>query len=142
MKFYPVDRFFSDAFDDMFDRPFFTGNSSHVMRTDISEKDGYYLLDMELPGVKKEDIHMDLENGYLTISAEKGLDEEEQDKKNGRYIRRERYTGACERTFYVGEDVTHEDIKAEFKHGILKLFIPKKEAKPEPEISKYISIEG
>ena len=84
----------------------------------------------------------ELKDGYMTISAAKGLDQDEQEKDTGRYLRRERYAGACQRTFYVGEDVTEEDIKAEFKHGILKLFIPKKEAKPvEPE-KKFISIEG
>ena len=78
----------------------------------------------------------------MTISAAKGLDQDEQEKDTGRYLRRERYAGACQRTFYVGEDVTEEDIKAEFKHGILKLFIPKKEAKPTEPEKKFISIEG
>ena len=78
----------------------------------------------------------------MTISAAKGLDEDEKDKKSGKYIRRERYTGSWQRSFYVGEDVTEEDIKAEFKHGILKLFVPKKEAKPAVEQKKYVSIEG
>ena len=83
-----------------------------------------------------------LDNGYLTISAAKGLDQDEKDKESGRYIRRERYAGACERSFYVGEHVTQEEIKAEFKHGILKLFVPKKETKPVVEENKYIAIEG
>ena len=83
-----------------------------------------------------------LENGYLTISAEKGLDKDEKEKESGRYIRKERYAGACSRSFYVGEDITEEDIKAEFKHGLLKLFVPKKEAKPAVEQKKTISIEG
>ncbi|HIU13697.1 MAG TPA: Hsp20/alpha crystallin family protein, partial [Candidatus Fimiplasma intestinipullorum] len=131
MKFYPVDRFFSDAFDDMFDRPFFTGNSSHVMRTDISEKDGYYLLDMELPGVKKEDIHMDLENGYLTVSASRNSNNEEKDQK-GNVIRQERYAGTFSRSFYVGDEVTEQDIKASFDNGELKVTFPK-EVKTIPE---------
>ncbi|MDY4632299.1 MAG: Hsp20/alpha crystallin family protein, partial [Dorea formicigenerans] len=98
--------------------------------------------EMDLPGFKKDEITAELKDGYMTISAAKGLDQDEQEKDTGRYLRRERYAGACQRTFYVGEDVTEEDIKAEFKHGILKLFIPKKEAKPvEPE-KKFISIEG
>ena len=134
--------YYDDRDEKKVNRKLYGHHSKNVMKTDIKELDHGYELEIDLPGFKKEQIKASLENGYLTISAEKGLDEEEQDKKNGRYIRRERYTGACERTFYVGEDVTHEDIKAEFKHGILKLFIPKKEAKPEPEISKYISIEG
>ena len=95
---------------------------------------------MDLPGFKKDEIKVQLKDGYLTLSAAKGLDKDEQDKK-GNYIRRERYAGACERSFYVGEDVTQEDIKGEYKHGILKLFVPKKEAKPAVEQKKYIAIE-
>ena len=110
------------------------------MKTDIKETDGAYELEMDLPGFSKDEVKASLENGYLTISAAKGLDQDEQDKKTGKYIRRERYAGACERTFYVGEDVTQEDIKGEFKHGILKLTIPKKAAQV-PE-KKYIAIEG
>ena len=90
----------------------------------------------------KTDIKEELKDGYLTVSAAKGLDQDEQEKETGRYIRRERYAGACQRSYYVGEDITEEDIKAEFKHGILKLFVPKKEAKPAVEEKKYISIEG
>ncbi len=112
------------------------------MKTDIKEmKDGYQL-EVDLPGFKKDEIKVSLENGYLTIEAAKGLDQDEQEKETGRYIRRERYAGACQRSFYVGEDVTQEDIKAEFKHGILNLFVPKKEAKPVVEENKYINIEG
>ena len=111
------------------------------MKTDIRETDHSYDLEMDLPGFKKDEVKVTLEDGYLTISAAKGLDEDEQEKKTGRYIRKERYAGACERSFYVGEDITHEDIKGEFKHGILKLSIPKKEAKPAVEEKKYITIE-
>ena len=105
--------------------------ASHVMKTDIKEMDNGYQLVVDLPGFTKDEIKASLENGYLTISAEKG-----------HYIRRERYAGACSRSFYVGEDVQQEDIKAEFKHGILKLFVPKKEAKPAVEEKKHIAIEG
>ena len=112
----------------------------NLMKTDIKETDGAYELEMDLPGFSKDEVKASLENGYLTISAAKGLDQDEQEKKTGKYIRRERYAGACERTFYVGEDVTQEDIKGEFKHGILKLTIPKKGAQV-PE-KKYIAIEG
>ena len=88
----------------------------------------------------KTDIK-ELNNGYLTVSAAKGLDEDKEDKKTGKYIRRERYVGACQRSYYVGEDITEEDIKATFEHGILTLFVPKKEAKPAVEEKKYISIQ-
>ena len=97
---------------------------------------------MDLPGFKKDEITAELKDGYMTISAAKGLDQDEQEKDTGRYLRRERYAGACQRTFYVGEDITEEDIKAEFKHGILTLFVPKKEAKPAVEQKKTIAIEG
>ena len=112
------------------------------MKTDIKEMSNGYELIVDLPGFKKDEIHATLENGYLTISAEKGLDKDEQEKETGRYIRRERYAGACSRSFYVGKDVQQEDIKAEFKHGILTLFVPKKEAKPAVEQKHSISIEG
>ena len=137
--------------DDFFDFPFYDDraekklyghHAANLMKTDIQEHDDGYTLEMDLPGFKKEEIQIELNNGYMTISAAKGLDEDEKDKKSGKYIRRERYTGSCQRSFYVGEDVTEEDIKAEFKHGILKLFVPKKEAKPAVEQKKYVSIEG
>ena len=110
--------------------------------TDVHEHEDHYEVDIDLPGFTKDEIKVSLENGYMTISAAKGLDKDEQDKKSGRYIRKERYAGSCERSFYVGEDITEEDIKGEFKHGILKLFVPKKEAKPAVEQKKYVSIEG
>ena len=143
--------FNTNLFDDFFDFPFYDDkaekklyghHAANLMKTDIQEHDDGYTLEMDLPGFKKEEIQIELNNGYMTISAAKGLDEDEKDKKSGKYIRRERYTGSCQRSFYVGEDVTEEDIKAEFKHGILKLFIPKKEAKPAVEQKKYVSIEG
>ena len=143
--------FNDNVFDDFFDFPFYDDraekklyghHAANLMKTDIQEHDDGYTLEMDLPGFKKEEIQIELNNGYMTISAAKGLDEDEKDKKSGKYIRRERYTGSCQRSFYVGEEVTEEDIKAEFKHGILKLFIPKKEAKPAVEQKKYVSIEG
>ena len=143
--------FNTNLFDDFFDFPFYDDkaekklyghHAANLMKTDIQEHDDGYTLEMDLPGFKKDEIKVELNNGYMTISAAKGLDEDEKDKKSGKYIRRERYTGSCQRSFYVGEDVTEEDIKAEFKHGILKLFIPKKEAKPAVEQKKYVSIEG
>ena len=110
--------------------------AQNLLKTDIKETKV-----IDVPGFKKDEVKVALKDGYLTVSAAKGLDEEEDDKKTGRYIRRERYAGACERSFYVGEDVTQEDIKGEYKHGILKLFVPKKEAKPVSNDPKYITIE-
>ena len=114
----------------------------NLMKTDIRETDTGYELEMDLPGFRKDEIRASLRDGYLTISAAKGLDKDEQENTSGRYIRQERYAGACERSFYVGEDMTEDDIKGEFKHGILRLSISKKEAKPLAEEKKYISIEG
>ena len=117
-------------------------HAKNMMKTDIKELEGGYELEMDLPGFTKDEITAELKDGYLTISASKGLDKDEQEKETGKYIRRERYAGACQRSFYVGEDITEQDIKAEFKHGILKLFVPKKEAKPAVETKKYVTIEG
>ena len=115
--------------------------ASHVMKTDIRELNNGYEVVVDLPGFTKDEVQATLENGYLTISAEKGLDKDEKEKENGRYIRKERYAGACSRSFYVGKEVHQDDIKAEFKHGILTLFVPKKEAKPVSNDPKYITIE-
>ena len=139
--------FDDDWMDFAFDRDFWGGknplygkNAKNIMKTDIREHDGGYELDVDLPGFKKDEINVELEEGYLTISAAKGLDKDEQDKK-GKYIRRERYAGAMQRSFYVGDAVTQEDIKAKFEDGILKLSIPKKDAKAV-ETKKTIAIEG
>ena len=115
--------------------------AARLMKTDIKEQDNGYELVIDLPGFKKDEVSASLENGYLTISAAKGLDEEDKDKKSGKYIRKERYAGAMSRSFYVGGDVTEEDIKAKYEDGILRLSIPKKEAKAV-ENKKYIAIEG
>ena len=115
-------------------------HAKNMMKTDIRETEQGFELEMDLPGFKKEEIKVSLEEGYLTIAAAKEL-EREKDQKT-KFLRRERYAGSCERTFYVGEEMTEEDIKGEFKHGILKLSIPKKEAKPAVEEKKYIEIEG
>ena len=139
---------FDDWMDFPFDRNFFEGrdplygkHAKNIMKTDVRETDDTYELDIDLPGFKKEEVTAELKNGYMTISAAKGLDKDEKDKE-GRYIRKERYSGSCSRSFYVGEDITEEDIKASFEHGILTLFVPKKEAKPAVEEKKYITIEG
>ena len=132
---------FSDKDMKRMERKLYGHHGKNMMKTDIKELNNGYELEMDLPGFAKDEVKASLENGYLTISAAKGVDQDEKEKKSGRYIRRERYAGACQRTFYVGEDIGQEDIKAEFKHGILKLFIPKKEAKPAVVEKKYISIE-
>ena len=123
------------------ERKLYGHRAKNLMKTDIKEKGDSYILEMDLPGFKKDEIQVSLENGYLTVQAARGVDKDEQEKKTGRYIRQERYAGACERSFYVGDDLTQDDIKGEFHHGVLKLTIPKKEAKPAVE-GKYISIEG
>ena len=139
------DNFFDDDFmmPSMFGKndPLYGKHAKNVMKTDVRETDNSYELDIDLPGFKKEDVSLKLDNGYLTISASKGLEKDEKEKKDGKYIRRERYAGACQRSYYVGEDITEEDIKASFEHGILTLFVPKKEAKPAEEEKKYISIQ-
>ena len=110
------------------------------MRTDVHEPDDPYEVDIDLPGFKKDEITLELQDGYLTVSAAKGLDKDEKTEK-GTLIRQERYAGSMQRSFYVGEQLTEEDIKAKFENGVLKLFIPKKEAKAVPE-KKCIMIEG
>ena len=138
MKDFP---FFDDNTESNVEKKLYGRRGKNLMKTDIKETEGGYELEMDLPGFTKDEIKVSLENGYMTISAAKGLDKDEQDKKSGRYIRKERYAGSCERSFYVGEDITEADIKAEFKHGILKLFVPKKEKQPEVPQEKFIAIE-
>ena len=121
--------------------PLYGKNASRVMKTDIKENEGSYELDIDLPGFKKDEITAELKDGYLTVSAAKGLDKDEEDKK-GHYIRQERYSGAMSRTFYVGEDVKQEDIKAKFENGILSLSVPKPVEQKKVETSKRIAIEG
>ena len=120
--------------------PLYGKHAQNMMKTDIREKDESYELDVDLPGFKKDEIKIQLKDGYLTLSAAKGLDKDEKDKK-GNYIRRERYAGAMQRSFYVGDDVTQEEIRAKYEDGILKVSIPKKERK-KVEHNGYISIEG
>ena len=135
--------FGENLFDDFFDYPFVKNEaeSNGLMKTDVKDTEHGYEITMNLPGVKKEDVKAALKDGYLTISATSDSKKEEKNDK-GQYISSESYTGSCSRSFYVGEDVQQEDIKAEFKHGILKLFVPKKEAKPAVEEKKHIAIEG
>ena len=139
---------FDDSWMDFpFDKEFFSKksplygkNAKNMMKTDIRETDGSYERDVDLPGFKTDEISAKLENGYLTISASKGLDKDEKTKE-GKYIRQERYAGAMSRSFYVGEDVKQEDVKAKYENGILKLSIPKTPEKKAEE-KKTIAIEG
>lgn len=118
-------------------------NTNDIMKTDVKELETGYELAISLPGYKKEDIQAELKDGYLTINAKTSQSNDEKDEKSGRYIRRERYYGSCSRSFFVGEDMKQEDVKAKFEDGVLKLAIPKKEAKkPEIEDKKLIAIEG
>ncbi len=138
------DDFMDFPFDDDFwgrKNPLYGKNAKRMMKTDIRETDGSYELDVDLPGFKKDEIQASLENGYLTISAAKGLDKDDKDKE-GKYIRQERYAGAMSRSFYVGDEVTQDEIKAKYEDGILKLSIPKKEKKPAVEQDNHIAIEG
>lgn len=138
------DRFYQDpwlGFDDHelrnMEKKLYGHRAKNIMNTDIKENDSGYEMTIDLPGFKKEDVNVALENGYLTISATKELEKSQDDK----YIRRERYSGSCQRSFYVGEELSVEDIKANFKHGILTLSIPKLEKKAVTS-NKYIAIEG
>ena len=134
--------FFDNRAENQIEKKLYGRHAHNVMKTDIKETDDNYELIVDLPGFKKDEIKVSLEDGYLTIEAAKGLDEDGQEKTTGKYIRQERYAGACQRSFYVGDNLTQEDIKGEFKHGILTLNVPKKEAKPAVETNKYIAIEG
>ena len=148
--------FGEDMFDDfMRDFPFFDENAGNkiekklygrhaknMMKTDIKEQEDGYELEMDLPGFTKDEITAELKDGYLTISASKGLDKDEQEKETGKYIRRERYAGSTSRSFYVGDAVSEEDIHAKYEDGILKLSVPKKAPKAVEEKDGYIAIEG
>lgn len=147
-----MDRFYQDPWFGFNDREFknlekklYGHRAKNVMSTDIKESDDGYEMEIDLPGFSKDEVSVELNDGYLTISAAKGLNqdeaESEEEAKKGNYIRRERYSGSCQRSFYVGDTLTQEDIKASFKHGILKLYVPKKEA-AKVESKKYIEIEG
>ena len=112
-----------------------------IMKTDIKENDMGFELDIELPGCSKEDVSAELKDGYLTIAGKTSTSTDEKDD-SGKFIRRERYQGSCSRSFFVGEELEQEDIKARFENGILKVFVPKKEPKPAVETRKMIQIEG
>ena len=146
---------FDDFFDDFFDFPVFNEKPmqkaqrelyghhlSNMMKTDVQEHDDHYEVDIDLPGFKKDELCLELKDGYLVISATKGFDKDEREEKTGKFVRRERYAGSMSRSFYVGESLKQEDIHAKYESGVLKLNIPKLEVK-KPEITekKYISIE-
>ena len=136
------DDFFSDPFGMMVPQgrdPLYGKRGKNLMKTDVRETESSYELDIDLPGFKKDEVNVELKNGYLTIQAAKGLDKEEQDKK-GKYIRQERYAGACSRSFYVGWDVEPDEISAKFESGILQISVPKETRKPEVK-STSVSIQ-
>ena len=143
--------FEENLFDNWFDFPKFCDidnterklygrHADRLMKTDVHETEDHYNVDIDLPGFKKEDISLELDKGYLTVSATKSLDKDENDKK-GKLIRQERYSGSMQRSFYVGDNLTEEDIMASFKHGVLSINVPKKEKVEVPE-KKTIMIEG
>ena len=138
------DSWFSDPVEKRFfgkKNPLYGKHAKNLMKTDVRETKNSYEVDVDLPGFKKDEIKLELDNGYLTISAAKGLDKDETDKETGKYIRRERYAGNMSRSFYVGKDITEKDIHGKYENGILRLSVPKKEAKPV-ETKKTIAIEG
>ena len=133
------DRWMDTSFRDV-DKALYGKHAKNMMKTDVKETDKGYEVDMDLPGFKKDEIQLELNDGYLTISAEKGLDKDEENE-NKHYLRRERYAGGMSRSFYVGEGITEKDIHAKYEYGILKLSIPKEQPKAVPE-KHMISIEG
>lgn len=138
MKLLPGFAAFDEVFENMFSDPFFKGNNTY-MRTDVKEVDDNYVLDMELPGFDKEDISIELKNGYLNINANKSSSHDETDNQ-GNIIRQERYSGSCSRSFYVGDQISQEDIKALYNNGELKITLPK--AAPKEITNKnYIPIQ-
>ena len=144
-------RLFGDVFDDWFDgfdrdmnqmmKPLYGKHAKDVMKTDVQERDGNYEVDIDLPGFKKDEVNIRLENGYLTVTASKGLDKDEKGDEKSGYIRRERWSGSCSRSFYVGDGVKSEDVKARMEDGILHLTLPKEEQKALPK-ADTILIEG
>ena len=122
--------------------PLYGKHAKNLMKTDVRETDDAYEVDIDLPGFKKDEVTAELKDGYITISASKGLDKDEKDKKTGKYIRKERYAGSMSRSFYVGEHVTEDDIHPKYENGILSFTVPKEEAKAIEDKKHYISIEG
>ena len=128
-----------DLWEDIFNDPFFSNNESKIMRTDIKEHENCYDIKIDWPGYEKEDIKVDIEDGYLNVAA--SMNKHNEEKEKGKFIRRERFFGECKRSFYVGDDLEVEDVKASFKNGTLTLEVPKKEESKKIDSKKYISIE-
>ena len=125
-----------DIFDEVFNDPFFSEKENKIMKTDVKEKDGNYILEIDIPGYDKEDIQIELQDGYITVTATKN---DEKEDKHAKYLKRERFTGMCSRSYYAGENVKEEDIKANFKNGILTITFPK-EPEKKIEEKRYIPI--
>ena len=138
------DDFFSDPFDMVMPRGFnalYGKHGKNLMKTDVRETEDTYELDIDLPGFKKDEVQAELKDGYLTITAQTQSESEDKDEE-GTYVRKERFSGKCSRTFYVGDDIEEDDIKAKFEDGVLKIAVPKKQEQPKLEEKKTISIEG
>ena len=135
-----MDDFGYPAFPDV-DKALYGKNARNIMKTDVKEKDDSFEVDIDLPGFKKDEITMHLEDGYLTVSAAKGLDKDEKNEE-GTYVRRERYAGSMSRSFYVGDEITEEDIHPKYENGILSFSVPKKDKKAIEDKKRYIAIEG
>ena len=127
-----------DLFDDIFNDQFFRGNENKMMKTDIRESENSYTIDVDLPGYSKDNIKVDITDGYLNINAK--MEENDDKEEKGKFIRRERFFGECSRSFYIGDGISEEDIKASFKNGILSLEIPKVDETKKKEEKKYIEI--
>ena len=127
-----------DLFDDIFNDQFFRGNENKMMKTDIRESENSYTIDVDLPGYNKENIKVDITDGYLNINAK--MEEKDDKEEKGKFIRRERFFGECSRSFYIGDDISEDDIKASFKNGILSLEIPKVDETKKEQEKKYIEI--
>ena len=123
------------------DKVLYGKNAKNLMKTDVKEKDSSYEVDIDLPGFKKDEIKVRLKDGYLTVSAAKGLDKDEQNKE-GKYVRRERYAGGMSRSFYVGKNVKESDVHPKYENGILSFTLPREDKKAVEEQNHYISIEG
>ena len=140
MMMLPRKRSDFNLWDQMFSDPFFTEERENkFMKTDIKEKKDKYIIDMDLPGYEKENIKIEINNGYLIVNAKTSHHEDE--KEEGKYVKKERFVGECSRNFYVGEEVKEDDIKASFKNGTLKIEVPKKEESKNIPEKKYIPID-